>query len=97
MRDVFDKLTEKKVTVFGVSTDDVATQKKFAESQKLPYELISDSDGEVAKAFGVPVKFGKFAARRAVLFQGGKLVWQDKKGATKSQGKDVIKALKAKK
>lgn len=93
MRDAFEKLTEQKVTVFGVSTDDVATQKKFADSQKLPYQLISDSDGKVAKAFGVPVKFNKFAARRALLFKAGELIWQDTKGATKTQGEDVIKAI----
>lgn len=97
MRDAFEKLTKKKVTVFGVSGDDVETQKKFADSQKLPYQLISDSDGKVAKALGVPVKFGKFAARRAVLFKKGELVWQDTKGATKTQGDDVLKAIDMKK
>lgn len=93
MRDAFEKLTEKKVTVFGVSTDDFETQKKFAEAQTLPYQLISDPGGKVAKAFGVPVKFGKFAARRAVLFKRGQLVWQDKKGATKTQGEDILQAI----
>lgn len=33
--------------------DDVATQKKFAESLKLPFPLLADPKGTMAKAFGV--------------------------------------------
>ncbi|MDA8974961.1 redoxin domain-containing protein [Akkermansiaceae bacterium] len=94
MRDAFEKLTEQKVTVFGISTDSVERQKQFSEAQKLPYQLLSDPNGAVAIKFGVPLIFGKkFAARRALLFKGGKLVWQDTKGATKTQGQDVLKAI----
>jgi peroxiredoxin Q/BCP len=39
--------------VLGISTDDVETQKKFAESLKLPFPLLADKDGSVAKAYGV--------------------------------------------
>lgn len=96
MRDAFEKLTEKKVTVFGVSTDSVATQKKFAEVHNLPYQLISDPKGKVTKAFEVPLKIKKFAARRAMIFKGGELVWQDTKGATRTQGEDVLEAIENK-
>ena len=95
MRDAFETLTEKKVTVFGISTDKVGTQKEFVDQNKLPYDLIADTGGEVAKAFGVPLKFGgKFAARSAFLFKDQKLVWKDEKGATATQGEDALKAIK---
>ena len=95
MRDAFETLTEKKVTVFGISTDKVGTQKEFVDQNKLPYDLIADTEGEVAKAFGVPLKFGgKFAARSAFLFKDQKLVWKDEKGATATQGEDALKAIK---
>jgi peroxiredoxin Q/BCP len=88
-------LTEKKVTVFGISTDKVGTQKEFVDQNKLPYDLIADTEGEVAKAFGVPLRFGgKFAARSAFLFKDQKLVWKDEKGATATQGEDALKAIK---
>lgn len=94
MRDAFEKLTENKVTVFGVSTDSVEKQNQFVEAQKLPYQLISDPKGEVAIKFGVPLIFGKkLSARRALLFKRGELVWQDTKGATKTQGQDALKAI----
>jgi len=93
VRDAFEKLEEKKVTVFGVSTDKVATQKKFKEKNQLPYDLISDPKGEVAKVLGVSMKLGKFMDRRALLFKNGKLFWMDEKGATKTQGADVLKVM----
>ncbi len=86
-----------KVTVFGMSTDDSATQKKFQEKNKLPYDLIADSGGELAAQLGIPVRAGRFTARRAMLFKDGKLVWKDDKGATATQGADVLKAIKANK
>ena len=97
MRDAFENLQGKKVTVFGMSTDDVATQKKFVEANKLPYDLISDPKGELAKVLGIPVTLGKFTARQAYLFKDGKLVWKDEKGATATQGEDVLKAIEANK
>jgi peroxiredoxin Q/BCP len=39
--------------VFGISTDDLETNKKFAESLKLEFALLSDQGGEASKAFGV--------------------------------------------
>ena len=76
-----------------MSTDSVETQKKFHEKQKLPYDLISDPSGKLAKELGVPVRLGKFAARQAYLFKDGKLVWKDEKGTTATQGEKVLKAM----
>ena len=36
----------------GISTDSVETQKKFKDEYKLPYPLLSDAGGKVAKQFG---------------------------------------------
>jgi peroxiredoxin Q/BCP len=38
--------------VIGVSVDDVATQKRFKEQYQLPYPLLSDEGGKVAKQYG---------------------------------------------
>jgi peroxiredoxin Q/BCP len=38
--------------VVGVSTDDVATQKRFKEENQLPFPLLSDAGGKVAKQYG---------------------------------------------
>ena len=36
----------------GVSTDSVAAQKKFKDENALPFPLLSDADGKVAKQYG---------------------------------------------
>jgi peroxiredoxin Q/BCP len=94
VQDAFEKLTEQKVSVFGVSTNDVATQLKFSTKEKLNYTLIADSDKKVAQAFKVPLIMNMMASRRAFLFKDGVLVWRDVKGATSTQGEEVLKAIK---
>ncbi len=43
--------------VVGISTDSVETQKKFKDEYKLPYPLLADAGGKVAKQYGgtIPV------------------------------------------
>lgn len=93
VRDSFADLKGKKVTVFGMSTDTPELQKQFHEKHELPYDLISDPKGELAGKLGIPVRVGKFAARQAMLFKDGKLVWKDEEGATATQGAEVLKAI----
>jgi peroxiredoxin Q/BCP len=38
--------------VVGISTDSVETQRKFKDEYKLPYPLLSDAGGKVAKQYG---------------------------------------------
>src|SRR6478672_8692774 len=47
LRDPYTALTEKGVTIFGVSMDKVPAQKAFKEKYKLPFDLLADSDGVV--------------------------------------------------
>lgn len=47
------KFSDADTVVFGVSTDDLETNKKFAESLKLEFALLSDTSGAASKAFGV--------------------------------------------
>lgn len=42
------------VTVYGVSTDGVESHHEFADSKGIDYDLLSDPDGELCDAFGVP-------------------------------------------
>jgi peroxiredoxin Q/BCP len=39
--------------VVGISVDDVASHKQFAEEHSLPFTLLADSSKETAKAYGV--------------------------------------------
>jgi peroxiredoxin Q/BCP len=92
LRDNYKTLKERGVEVVGVSTDPVAKQKDFHTSLGLPFNLLSDEKEIVAKAFGVPVRFG-FANRQAVLLRKGKVVWIDENASTDQQAADVLKAI----
>jgi peroxiredoxin Q/BCP len=97
LRDAYDVLQKRNVTVIGVSTDTVEKQKAFKDNHHFPFTLIADPDKKVITAFGVPTRSipmaGEMASRQAFLFKDGKLVWRDLKAATKKQAEDVLKVL----
>lgn len=88
LRDGWDELQERDVTVFGVSSDTAETQAEFRDKHDLPFTLIADKDKNVAKAFGK----GRWS-RQAYLFNDGVLVWRDLSASTSGQMNDVIEAL----
>lgn len=57
-RDDQQKLGDKNAEVVGVSGDEVAGLQLFKKAHDLNFTLLADTDGSVAKAFGVPVKGG---------------------------------------
>jgi thioredoxin-dependent peroxiredoxin len=97
LRDAYDVLQKRNVTVIGVSTDTVEKQKAFKDNHHFPFTLIADPEKKVITAFGVPTHkipvTGEMASRQAFLFKDGKLVWRDLKAATKKQAEDVLKVL----
>lgn len=93
LRDAYSELTEKGVVIYGVSADNVATQKKFKDKYRLPFKLLADTNKKVAQAFGVPVRLG-FTSRQAFLIHGGKIVWLDRSASTKKQAQDILEFLK---
>ena len=62
-RDEIEKLNSAGVLVVGVSGDSVETHKLFKAHHKLPFTLLADSKGNVAKAFGVPFTVGEKTAK----------------------------------
>ncbi|NVB37832.1 peroxiredoxin [Pseudenhygromyxa sp. WMMC2535] len=73
-RDVWAKYQAAGVLVVGVSTDDDASHRAFAEEHELPFPLIADTDESWAKAFGVPVKAGYTKRVSFLLDAEGKII-----------------------
>ncbi len=44
--------------ILGVSVDDVASHKDFAEEQKLPFPILADADKKVTAAYGTLTTYG---------------------------------------
>jgi peroxiredoxin Q/BCP len=51
-RDAWDDLRELGVAVLGVSADDAASHAKFANKYRLPFQLLSDPERSVMRAYG---------------------------------------------
>ena len=56
-RDNYEDFLEAGAAVIGVSSDDEASHKAFAERHKLPFHLVADTDGSLRKAYKVPRMF----------------------------------------
>ena len=94
LRDAYAELTDRGVTVVGVSSDRLQSQKKFQEKYNLPFTLMADSDRKIIEAFGVPTRLG-IASRQAFLVKNSKIVWRDLKASTSEQAADVLAVLDA--
>jgi thioredoxin-dependent peroxiredoxin len=76
-RDNWSKLQKLGVAVFGVSTQDNASHRAFAEKYKLPFPLLPDEKGELAAKYLVPVDGGKAKRTTYLIGKDGRIahVW----------------------
>ena len=76
--------TDTNSVVFGISTDPLETNKKFAESLSLEFAILSDEDGAVAKKYDVLMPERKMASRATFV------IGKDGKIAHVEEGVDAI-------
>ena len=76
-RDLSDVFEEADAVVIGISGQSVESHKEFAEQNKLNYTILSDTEDNVRKLFGVPAKiFGLIPGRVTyVADRSGKVVY----------------------
>jgi peroxiredoxin Q/BCP len=72
-RDAFDALNKQGVVLIGVSSDTDESHKAFAEHHKLPFHLVSDGDGNLAKKFGVGTTLGFMQRQSFVIGADGNM------------------------
>ena len=51
-RDAAPRFADKNTVILGVSTDSVQSHDRFKAKHELPFPLLSDSDREIAEAYG---------------------------------------------
>jgi len=88
LRDGWDELQSRNVSIFGVSSDTAKTQAQFRNKYTLPFTLLADTDGQIADAFSK-----SRWSRQAYIFKNGSLVWRDLKAATSKQATEILAAL----
>jgi thioredoxin-dependent peroxiredoxin len=65
-RDAMDDLSSADAEVVGISGDEVKNLELFKQAHNLNFTLLSDSDGSIARMFGVPVTEGAKSIEREV-------------------------------
>lgn len=78
-RDLHSEFVAANTVVYGVSTQDENSHIAFIQKENLPFDLVIDSEGKLAKTFGVRM-MGSVTARQTVLIDSeGKLAakWVD--------------------
>lgn len=94
LRDAFASLHGENLQILGVSRDTPEAQKKFQQSNHIPFTLIADGDGVVAKAFGVPGFMGlPVSSRQSFIIKDGKVAWVSLHAKTKDHAAEVQAAL----
>ena len=88
LRDGWDELQSRNVSIFGISSDTAKTQAQFRDKYTLPFTLLADTDGQIADAFSK-----SRWSRQAYIFKDGILVWRDLKAATSKQATEILAAL----
>lgn len=97
-RDEYERLAEMGVTLLGVSLDDIESHQAFAAKYHLPFPLLSDANGEIAKRFGSLFQLGplKFAKRHSFIIDPqGRIVREYRDVNPKTHSDEVISDLKA--
>jgi len=101
-RDNFKEFEKLNTLIFGVSRDSIKSHERFKEKQEFPFELISDPEEELCKAFDV-IKLKKMygkeylgVERSTFLFNNkGKLVEEWRKVRVKGHVDQVLESVKS--
>jgi peroxiredoxin Q/BCP len=97
-RDDHDRLADMGVVLLGVSTDDIESHQAFAEKYHLPFPLLSDAQGEVAKHYGSLWQLGpiRFAKRHSFIIDPeGRIAHIYRDVSPKTHSDEVIAQLQA--
>lgn len=62
-RDSYEQFIHAGAEVVGVSTDSVESHAQFHQKNDLPFRLLSDKDGRLRRAYGVPSTLGLVPGR----------------------------------
>jgi len=93
-RDAYTEFQGKDMVVLGVSMDDEASHKAFTEKYGLPFQLLADTDGAIAKAYDVDG--GGYAKRVTYIIDAtGKIAKVFGTVNTSTHAQDVLNAVGA--
>lgn len=68
-RDNINRLIDQQATILGVSVDSIESHQTFSQKYKLPFQLLADTEGQVAEQYDALLNLGivKFAKRHSFI------------------------------
>lgn len=94
-RDLHDEFVALDVALLGVSTDSVETHRRFAEKHALPFPLLADVDGEMARLFGVLGERGLAERVTFIIGPAGRLRRVFSNVAPRGHAREVLNFVRA--
>lgn len=98
LRDNYDAMLKQGYAILGVSPDKEAKHQKFIEKYELPFDLLADTEKEIAEAYGVWVeknmygrKYMGIARTTFVIDEKGVISEIIKKVDTKAHAEQILK------
>ena len=73
-RDAFARYEAQHVTIFAVSRDSEESHRAFRAKHALPFPLVADEDGSIARAYGVPSTLGMTSRVTFLVGADGRIV-----------------------
>lgn len=73
-RDAYQDFADAGARVVGISTDDGGSHRAFRDKFQLPFVLLSDVNGEVARAYGVKKTLGLLPGRVTFVIDRGGVI-----------------------
>lgn len=95
-RDEYKVITEKNTQVIGISIDNQKSHAEFSEKYGLPFPLLADTNGEVAKSYQALTSLGplKFAKRHSFIIDpAGNIQKIYRKVDVNNHSQEIISAL----
>jgi thioredoxin-dependent peroxiredoxin len=94
LRDGFSSLQEAGVVIYGISLDPMEKLKKFKAEYRLPFELISDGDKTIARAFHTLALLGLYTERKTFIIDPeGRIAKIFETVDTKKHDREVLEAV----
>jgi peroxiredoxin Q/BCP len=94
-RDSWKELEKTGVVMVGISSDTLASHEEFAKHHSLPFHLVSDPDGAIAKSYGVGKTFGMLDRETVVIGADGNVKKIYRKVDVQKHASEVLGDLKS--
>ncbi len=94
LRDTYGEIQDRGAAILGVSLDSPDRQREFKAEHHLPFELLSDTDKELARAFDSLMVGGLMAARKTFIIDpDGRVAYRFDRPDTRNHGEEVVAKL----